>query len=210
VLIPTAIDTARFTPLPDPAQHGPSLGWVGHSDNLGYLESLHGALQELTRRRPGLRLVVVADRPPRLPGIDVEFRPWRLDREIDGFRGFRVGLMPLVDSPWARAKCAFKAIQYMALGIPTVASAVGTNVELIEHGESGFLARSPAEWVEVLDALLGNDELARTIGRAGRRRIEEAYALERVSRELVRALEGLCGKLPGRRPRGYVGAGSSG
>ena len=184
-LVLTAIDMARFVPDGDPARHGKTLGWVGHSDNLGYLESLAGPLRELARRHPDLRLHVVADRPPRLAGLDVRFRTWSLEREASCLHGFRVGLMPLDDTPWARGKCAFKAIQYMASGVPTVASPVGMNREVIEHGRTGFLAGRPEEWVEQLDALLVDPLLVRRIGRAGRESVEARYSLDVVSRSLV-------------------------
>lgn len=189
-LLPTPIDTERFAPsrvTRDPK----ALGWVGHSDNLGYLESLHEPLRELSRRHPGLRLIVVADRPPHLPGVEVEFRRWTLETEIAGFDGMGIGLMPLDDTPWARGKCAFKAIQYMALGLPTVASPVGMNSEVIRHGDSGFLANEEREWVEALDRLLSDPDLAGRVGAAGRRRVEERYSLRVVSRRLVEILNEL-------------------
>ena len=186
-LLPTPIDTERFTP--DRVSRNPrTLGWVGHSDNLGYLESLHEPLLELSRRHSGLRLIVVADRPPELPGVEVEFRRWTMETEIAGFDGMGVGLMPLDDTPWARGKCAFKAIQYMALGIPAVASPVGMNAEVIQHGESGFLAHGGRDWVEALDGLLSDPELAKRVGESGRRRVEERYSLRVVSRRLVEIL----------------------
>ncbi len=189
-LLPTPIDTEIFAP--SRVDRDPDvLGWVGHSDNLGYLESLHEPLMELRRRHPRLRLIVVADRPPSLPGVDVEFRRWSLDSELSCFDGMGIGLMPLDDSPWARGKCAFKAIQYMALGIPTVASPVGMNAEVIRHGESGFLASGEREWVDQLDRLLSDPGLAGRVGAAGRRRVEERYSLTVVSRRLVEILDQL-------------------
>jgi glycosyltransferase involved in cell wall biosynthesis len=187
-LLPTAIDTRRFRPAEREPASGPVLGWVGHSDNLPYLERLAGVLRELARRRPGTRLVVVADRPPRLPGIEVEFRRWRLEEEVSCFGGIAIGLMPLADDPWTRGKCAFKAIQYMALGIPTVASPVGMNREVIRDGETGFLPADEPAWVAALERLLAEPALAARIGAAGRRTIEERYALDVVSRRLITIL----------------------
>lgn len=190
VRIPTPIDTERFRPAAVGAARPLTLGWVGHSDNLPYLERLADALRELTARHPGLRLVVVADRAPEIEGVSIEFRPWSLDDEVACFAGIAVGLMPLEDSAWARSKCAFKAIQYMALAIPAVISPVGMNNELIEHGASGFLADRPTEWVEAIDALLTRPELAGEIGLAGRRVIEQRYSLDVTSPALVAALRG--------------------
>jgi glycosyltransferase involved in cell wall biosynthesis len=164
------------------------LGWVGHSDNLPYLERLDGVLGEIARRRPDTRLVVVADRPPRLAGIEVEFRRWRLEDEVSCFGGIGVGLMPLDDGPWTRGKCAFKALQYMALGIPTVASPVGMNREVIRDGETGLLPADEQAWVAALERLLAEPAFAARIGAAGRRTVEQRYALDVVSRRLVEIL----------------------
>jgi len=184
-LLPTPIDTARFSPRRVGSSRGPAVGWVGHSGNLPYLESLADPLRELARRHDGFRLIVVADREPSIPGVEVEFRRWSLERELECFDGIGIGLMPLDDTPWARGKCAFKAIQYMSLGIPTVASPVGANRDLITAGENGFLAGSAAEWVEALDALITSADLARRLGDAGRQTVLEGYSLEVVSRRLV-------------------------
>jgi glycosyltransferase involved in cell wall biosynthesis len=187
-ILPTPIDTVKFHPSAISQPTRPTLGWVGHSDNLGYLESIADPLRELAKRHPGLRLVVVADRAPEIPGLEIEFRKWTLASEVSCFAGIGVGLMPLGDTPWARAKCAFKAIQYMSLGIPSVASPVGMNVELFRGGENGLLARNTAEWVTALDSLLSNPTLSATVAAEGRRTVERDYSLDILSRRLVAIL----------------------
>jgi len=187
-LLPTPIDTERFAPERHAPATGPVAGWVGHSGNLPYLEALADPLREIARRHEGFRLIVVADKEPRIPGIEVEFRRWSLEREVACFDGIGVGLMPLEDTPWARGKCAFKAIQYMAQGIPSVVSPVGANRDLVTHGENGFLAETAAEWVEALDALLAPGGLARRVGAEGRRTVLRSYSLNVVSRRLVELL----------------------
>lgn len=187
-VLPTPVDTRRFSPGRLPVPPGPTLGWVGYSDNLPYLESLGDVFREVGRRHPGLKLIVVADRAAKIDGVDVEFRRWRLEDEVNCFAGIRVGLMPMSDSPWTRGKCAFKAIQYMSLGIPAVASPVGMNREVIRHGENGFLPADPEGWIEALDALLSEPELARRIGREGRRTVQSRFALDVVSARLVELL----------------------
>jgi glycosyltransferase involved in cell wall biosynthesis len=190
-VLPTPIDTRRFSPERVSPPPGPTVGWVGYSDNLGYLESLAGVLREVSRRHPGLRLVVVADRPPDIRGVEVEFREWSLETEVSGFNGIGVGLMPLPDNPWTLGKCAFKAIQYMSLGIPAVASPVGMNLEVIDDGRNGFLPDGETDWIEVLDRLLKDPGKAREIGAEGRRTIERRYALEVVSEQMVEILSSL-------------------
>jgi glycosyltransferase involved in cell wall biosynthesis len=190
-LLPTPLDTERFSPAAVGPPGEKVLGWVGHADNLAFLEGIGDALREVARRHPGLRLVVVADRAPSLPGLEVEFRPWSLENEISCFSGIGVGLMPLDDTPWARGKCAFKAIQYMSLGRPTVLSPVGMNRELVRDGENGFLAADAGEWVDALDRLLSDPALAARIGEEGRRTVLRDYSLDVVARRLVAICEEL-------------------
>jgi glycosyltransferase involved in cell wall biosynthesis len=190
-ILPTPVDTERFAPGRIAPARGPAVGWVGHSDNLPYLESLAGPLREVARRHPNLKVIVVADRPPDLPGLHVEFRPWRLEEEVSCFAGIGVGLMPLADTDWARAKCAFKAIQYMALGIPTVASPVGMNRDVIRDGENGFLPADQRGWVETLDRLLADPPLTARLAAEGRLTIERDFSLRVLSARLVSLLEPL-------------------
>jgi glycosyltransferase involved in cell wall biosynthesis len=97
--------------------------------------------------------------------------------------------MPLPDTPWMRGKCGYKLIQYMACGLPVVASPVVVNAEIVTHGETGFLASSPAEWRSVLQTLINDPELRVRMGQAGRKRVERDYSLQvhgpRVDRFLV-------------------------
>jgi glycosyltransferase involved in cell wall biosynthesis len=190
-ILPTPIDCRLFRPDAVVAAKMPTIGWVGHSDNLPYLEALSDPLRELARRHPDLRLVVVADRPPHMEGLPVEFRKWTLAEEVSCFSDVTIGLMPLDDTPWARAKCAFKLLQYMALGIPAVASPVGMNSEVVQDGVNGLLARGPEEWLAAIDRLLGDPDLCRRLAGEGRRTVEQHYSLEVVSSRLVTLLVGL-------------------
>jgi len=190
-ILPTPVDCALFRPDAVKPTADPVVGWVGHADNLAFLEALADPLREVARRHPGFRLVVVADRPPKIDGLKVEFRPWKLEDEVRCFDGIRVGLMPLDDTPWARAKCAFKALQYMALGIPPVVSPVGMNREVVVDGNNGFVAEHPEEWVRSIDTLLSDNAMARRLAEAARKTVESEYSLTVISRKLVALFEGL-------------------
>ncbi len=192
-VLPTAVDCERFHPESVAPVQGQTVGWVGHSGNLDCLEAIAGPLREIARRYPLFKLVVVSDREPRLEGVPVEFRRWTLEGETDNLRGIGIGLMPLGDSPWTRGKCAFKLLQYMALGLPSIASPVGMNREVIETGENGLLASSDDEWVGCLDLLLRRSDLRQRLGQAGRRTVMSRYDLPLVSRRLVAVLEGMSG-----------------
>jgi glycosyltransferase involved in cell wall biosynthesis len=93
-------------------------------------------------------------------------------------RQFDIGIMPLPDAPWERGKCGYKLIQYMACGLPVVASPVGANVEIVENGVNGELAGTSLEWEQALERLVGDAVLRGRMGRAGRRRVEAHYSVQ--------------------------------
>src|SRR5207247_1143485 len=111
-----------------------------------------------------------------LAGVDVRSVEWSSASELDELSRFDIGVMPLPNEEWARGKCALKALQYMALGVPTVTSPVGVNADIIRHRENGMLASSEEEWVEQLVTLAGDARLRERLGRAGRRTVEEGYS----------------------------------
>jgi glycosyltransferase involved in cell wall biosynthesis len=103
-----------------------------------------------------------------------------------------IGIMPLPDSSFAKGKCGYKLIQYMACGLPVIASPVGVNCAMIQHGKNGYLARTTAEWIECLSALLVDSHLRAEMGVRGRRMVEEHYSLDVAGPELVRILRRAC------------------
>jgi glycosyltransferase involved in cell wall biosynthesis len=129
-------------------------------------------------RRQRFRLVLIGIDEYRLEGVAVECRPWRADREVEDLWSFDVGIMPLSDDPWARGKCAMKAIQYLGVAVPAVVSPIGANRDVVQDGASGFHAQTEEEWVRALERLLGSVELRSRMGAEGRRRVEEAYSAE--------------------------------
>jgi glycosyltransferase involved in cell wall biosynthesis len=111
-----------------------------------------------------------------LDGINVEAISWRSETELEDFNAIDIGVMPLPDDNWSRGKCGLKALQFMALGIPTVCSPVGVNTDIIQDSENGFLASSDDEWVQKLSLLIRSPELRRQLGTAGRRTVELKYS----------------------------------
>lgn len=190
---PTVLDTSYFTPGPpgDGGGNGlPVVGWVGTHTTLPYLQAIYGPLRAAARSVP-FHLVVVSNRPPPPPeGLSYEFRPWSQGREVEDLRSFRIGLYPLPDDPWSRGKCGFKALQYMACGVPVIASPVGVLSEIVSHGVTGLHAEGDREWVGGLVALLQDRDLRRRLVDAGRRRVVERYSLTAVFPRLERLLRG--------------------
>lgn len=153
------------------------VGWVGLASNLASLAPLAEPLARLARERP-LELRVISARPARLPGVPTRFAPWREAEDARLGEVLDVGLMPLADTAWNRGKCGLKILQYMAAGLPVVASPVGVNREIVRDGENGFLARSQEEWYEMLRILLSDEGLRARMGRKGRETVEREYSLE--------------------------------
>ncbi|MCI0420191.1 MAG: glycosyltransferase, partial [Acidobacteria bacterium] len=113
-----------------------------------------------------------------LAGVAADVRNWSESSEVQAIQSFTVGIMPLQDDPWARGKCGYKLIQYMACGLPVVASPVGVNGEIVEHWVNGFLADTEAEWLAALSELRSQPQLCEEFGRAGRKKVENTYSLE--------------------------------
>lgn len=186
-LIPTVIDLARYPLAPPPDNGVFTIGWIGTRSTLPHLA---GAAEALARVCAGgrARLRLIANAPIELPGVPVEFIPWREDAEAELLAGIDAGIMPLPDEPWERGKCAYKLIQYMAAGRPVVASPVGANAEVVVDGETGFLATTPGDWAAALERLRGDAALRAAMGAAGRRRVEDRYCLQVQADRLAAAL----------------------
>jgi glycosyltransferase involved in cell wall biosynthesis len=120
-----------------------------------------------------------------IEGVDVRASQWCAETELEDLSGIDIGIMPLPDDRWSKGKCGLKALQFMALGIPTVCSPVGVNTDIIQDNVNGMLASSEEEWIEKLTMLLHSSELRERLGEAGRKTVEEGYsAVSQVPRVL--------------------------
>jgi glycosyltransferase involved in cell wall biosynthesis len=177
-IIPTCIDMDKHRQKSYPAPgRTVILGWTGLKDNLGYMEIIAKVLRELAARHD-LKLEVASGADYHLEGVRVENRRWTIEHEFDYLEDADIGLMPLKDTPRARGKCAFKALQYMGVGTPVVISPVGMNADVIEDGVTGFLADTPEEWRQKLEALITQPELRERMGRAAREMVLGRYSHE--------------------------------
>lgn len=174
-VVPSTVDTERYRPVPQRNPRRPVIGWTGSYSTARYLALVRPALERL-RRRWDFRIVLVGGEGFELAGVEVEHRPWRSATEVQDLSDIDIGIMPLSDTEWERGKCGLKALQYMALGIPTVASPVGVNSQIVVHAVNGLLAGADAEWEAALDRLLADSGLRRTLGAAGRATVETSYS----------------------------------
>ena len=182
--IPTSVDTEFFVPShrapadgvrPEPDE--PIVGWIGSPTTGGYIRSLSNVLRRVRERHRFVLRVSGAGETFSIPGVTIHNEPWALDREVQLFNTCDVGVYPLDNDEWSKGKCGFKAIEFMACGVPVVAAAVGVNRELIQDGQNGFLAASEDEWVDKLSRLLSDARLRRQFAETGRRTIEAHYSL---------------------------------
>jgi glycosyltransferase involved in cell wall biosynthesis len=175
-VIPTTIDTVKYLPTQKNGGSGTlTVGWSGSYSTVQHLDTIKDVLKELAVKER-FRLRVIGTPDYKLPGVQVESLPWRSDTETEDLGPMDIGIMPLPDDQWSKGKCGLKALQYMAIGIPTICSPVGVNSDIIQDGENGFLADGKEEWIEKLKRLIHSPELRKRIGWAGRHTVERKYS----------------------------------
>jgi glycosyltransferase involved in cell wall biosynthesis len=175
VVVPTTIDTEIYRPRTHSPDGPICIGWSGSLSTIEHLRLLEPVLREL-QRELGIRIRVIGDSSYELPGASVEALPWVGSRELEGLAQIDIGVMPLPDDEWARGKCGLKALQYMALGIPTVMSPVGVNRRIARDG-AAWLAATEGDWDNALRRLIHDAGRRHELGRAGRLRVEREYSV---------------------------------
>lgn len=191
VIVPTSVDVEHFKPRPLHTATGADavIAWVGSHSSSIYLDMLDEPLRRVSARWPAVFEVIGAGSPRQVPGVRVRNRRWRLEEEVSYFQSADIGVYPVRDSEWGRGKCAFKAIQFMAVGAAVVASPVGASLELITDGENGLFARTDREWEQGIETLLCDPWLRQRMGEAARKTVEERYSLQAVGPRLVAAFK---------------------
>jgi glycosyltransferase involved in cell wall biosynthesis len=176
-IVPTVVDTAAYRPAEMRNPSSPiTLGWIGSPSTWNYVRPMVPLLEAL-RREMGLRVRIVgAGTQADLPS-EWEALPWSEEAEVGLIQGMDIGIMPLPDEPWARGKCGYKLIQYMACGLPAVASPVGVNAQIVEDGRNGFHALREADWSDAIRRLVGDTALRRAMGANGRKHVAQNYSL---------------------------------
>jgi glycosyltransferase involved in cell wall biosynthesis len=193
-IIPTAVDTKKFVPEAVIEPEPKIIGWSGTDVNLHELKMIQPALKVVFERFKDCRLRVICNKAPQfdeLPSDRIDFIKWSPENEVSSLQDLRVGLMPLQDRLWARGKCSFKMLTYMACGVPVVVSPVGMNKQVLEMGDIGFGPYSIDEWVDALTLLLSNADVARRMGEAGRHVTERFFDVDVLARRYVEVIRGL-------------------
>ncbi len=177
IILPTSIEASCYRASGLAADAPPTIVWIGSPENLVYLEMIRPALARLTARHPALKVRVICSAFPDWRDVHVERVAWSEATEADSLAGAHIGVMPLSDDEWARGKCAFKLLQYMAASLPCVASPVGANTEAVIDGFNGFHARSLEDWERNLERLICSPQLRAQLGANGRDHVAQHYAM---------------------------------
>jgi len=193
LVIPTVVNTDVFHPVVKDRTERPVLGWIGTHSTYPFLKSIFPVLQELAATRSfRLKIVGAGQKEVDVPGIDIENLEWKLDREVQDFQSIDIGLYPissLYGNEWVAGKSGFKAIQYMSVGIPYVASPVGALNEIGEPGKTHFCAATNEEWLRALQELIDDHAERERMGKAGRAEVLAKYGLEAQADKLASALK---------------------
>ncbi len=189
-VLPTPIDTGKYVPTAE--KRGGKrivIGWMGTPTTSKYLKEIRSVFEFILKKYGNVEIDIVGGTSESFLGGGLTHKAWALDREVRDLQGFDIGIMPMPDNEWTRGKCAFKIIQYMAVGIPLVASPVGMNTEVVQEGLNGFFASSEKEWIDKLSLLIENSSLRDSLGEKGRRTVEGRYALSVSEPKFIGILE---------------------
>ena len=176
-VVPMAADTDRYKPGAPLAANAPlRVGWAGTRTSQKNLDLLTEPMARLGKSH-GASLRVIADEPMSLPDVSLDFIPWTFEREVPLLQECQIGVVPIQRDEWCEWKFYFKLVQFMALGLPVVATPIGSNLEIVEDGKNGFFADSPAEWHDRLAQLAGDPALRARLGKAARETVLARYSL---------------------------------
>jgi glycosyltransferase involved in cell wall biosynthesis len=186
--ITSSVDTDRFQPATSYANDRiVTIGWTGTFSSRPYLDLLRPVFQALAGR-VDFRLMVIGNFDFELPGVNLTVVRWSAEREVEDLQHFDIGVYPLPVDDWVSGKSGLKAIQYMAFGLPTVATAVGMTPQIIRDGENGLLVRTETDWIDALSRLIAEPALRRRLGEQARRDAVEKYSTRVVAAQYQRVL----------------------
>lgn len=175
---PTTIDTREHhNTTTDHTNHVFTIGWTGSHSTLQYLDPLVPVLEELEKKFK-FEFHVICDVPPKWKLNSLRFIKWSKQAEIHDLLNFNIGVMPLPDDIWSKGKCGFKALQYMALGIPAVVSDVGVNADIVDHDQNGCLCRNLEDWKFYLEKLMSDEAYLRRLSQHTREKIVSKFSVE--------------------------------
>lgn len=189
VTLEVAEDTERISMhAPHTNDRPVTIGWLGSPSTVKYLRVIEPVLRDIARRYPLVRWELMGGNDFRMDGVDWRISQWSLEGELEALARFDIGLMPLPPEDWARGKSGGKARTYMAAGVVPVVSAVGYNLELIRHGETGFLCETPRDWERALGQAIEDAALRQRVALAARAEVEQRFDPAGIAAGMARLL----------------------
>ncbi|MDO8603576.1 MAG: glycosyltransferase family 4 protein [Candidatus Omnitrophota bacterium] len=179
-VIPTSIDIDKFMPRASGAGNKDvvTIGWIGSHTTLPFLLALKDVFKKIYVRHKFTLKIVGGGTKVTIDGINVMNEEWSLDKEVENFQSIDIGVYPILNDEWAKAKTPFKTIQYMSVGVPCVVSDVGANRDIIKDGVNGYLVRREEEWIDKISKLMEDSNLRKNIGLEGRKTVEDKFSLK--------------------------------
>jgi glycosyltransferase involved in cell wall biosynthesis len=190
-VIPTMVDGSRYLVKNHGETPTPRLVWIGSRSTIQYVQQFLPALERAAREAPGLKLLTIANATVTGEALSVEHEEWSEQTEATALCRGDIGIAPTPMNDWTMGKCGFKILQYMAAGLPVIASPVGANAELVQEGITGYLPKTPEDWPATIAALAKDAALRAHLGAAGRELAVTRYTLERAADDWVRVLSAL-------------------
>ncbi len=189
-IVPTCVDYDKYEqkkyikPLNEV-----TFGWVGSNNNYVMLDLLLPLFEKLFHNYKFKLIIIGGDYYDRKTTFPKEFIKWSLKNEIEHLKKIDIGLMPLIHDNESKGKAGFKLIQYMGLGIVSVASAITINNEIISDNVDSFLCASTEEWEKVFISIIEGKYDLTVKGDLARKKISENYTFNSNKKNYINFIE---------------------
>ncbi|HKI45182.1 MAG TPA: glycosyltransferase [Balneolales bacterium] len=196
-LITTPVDTRIIKP-PDKREEKDTrerdlltIGWIGSPWTTKYLLDVSDVFRKLSKVI-NIRLLALGTHGDfEIKGVRLDKIQWSVENEIHYLREMDIGIMPLSKDKWAEAKGGYKLFLYMAAGLPVLASSVGFNNQIVQHGVNGYLCNKQQDWYDYLKKLHEDATLRLRMGMAGRSEAEKKFSYKINSQKLYSVIDQL-------------------
>ncbi|WP_462252910.1 glycosyltransferase family 4 protein [Ferruginibacter sp.] len=176
--ISSTINTDVYQPKTDYSfkERKPVIGWSGSHSTVWHMQTIFPVLKKL-KQQIDFKLLIMGTDALVDTDLDIECLAWKEEYEVTVINRFDIGIYPLPDKEFVLGKSSLKALQYMAVGIPTVATAIGTNFRVIENGVNGILVNTGEEWIEALKKLIENEDYRKRLGENAAERVKNLFSV---------------------------------
>lgn len=188
--LPTVVNTDVYKPNQSRQNSSDfiKIGWLGSPSTQFHLTLIENVLKKL-QTEIGIEFHVMGvDKEFQSPGLNTIVHQWSEAAQLNFLNGIDIGVMPLYVNDFAKGKCGYKLIQYMAYQKPVVATPLEVNKKIVDHGVNGFLAESDAEWFNALKTLCDDKVRRESMGKNGRDKVEKNYSVNAAFPVLLQAV----------------------